>query len=594
MTVLPTSYWILMFPCLFVLAGQLLFVNSDVIQEFLPRGVSAYGDGLENGQLLHIPLGDVNQSLLFTYFANVTKGCTWTNVTLFLRHDGLPIVNVFNASYPNFTWVYQPIDYEENFLSDGLQQRLTIHPRQPSSSVIFGVVFFLEDAARIQQQGLTKSCTTLFWGRVETLPINVSSISVSDRVDETAAKLVRKNYVQPLSAKWVLDHSKGDDNISANTESILDLKSSDIPTFLSWSILSPTDIGGTLQVDIKFNQDERNSSVFGYLAFGTPENPNRTQFSANSSKVIPKATVIVPYPLAGVWYLSLFANCTEWNESDCQRNISVKVQISLSPCKEGACGPHGRCIQYFSAGLIYSACVCSSGFAGWSCSDGSNALSTAILLTSVLLLTLSNLFFIPAIFLAFRRGFYSQCLLYFVTMFFSSFYHACDQPEFNFCLMPYTVLQFGDFYSALTSVWLTAFIVANPSVSEEISSAMCIGGAVGIAMAVHYNPTSLASFTIPIVCGLGLIAICWTRQSCQMHKCYPGKSYCLKAVLPCLLFSIVGLVCFAFLETEDNYFYVHSIWHISIALAIVFVIPPEGKKFDITKPPSIDHEPLSL
>ena len=71
------------------------------------------------------------------------------------------------------------------------------------------------------------------------------------------------------------------------------------------------------------------------------------------------------------------------------------------------------------------------------------------------------------------------------------------------------VLQFGDFYSALTSVWLTAFIVANPSVSEEISSAICIGGAVGIAMAVHYNPTSLASFAIPIVCGLGLIAICW-------------------------------------------------------------------------------------
>lgn len=129
-----------------------------------------------------------------------------------------------------------------------------------------------------------------------------------------------------------------------------------------------------------------------------------------------------------------------WNETDCQRNISVKVQISLSPCKEGACGPHGRCVQYFSAGLIYSACVCSSGnefykilktegiienyyligFAGWSCSDGTNALSTTILLTSVLLLTLSNLFFIPAIILAFRRGFYSQCLLYFATMFFSS------------------------------------------------------------------------------------------------------------------------------------------------------------------------------
>lgn len=69
-----------------------------------------------------------------------------------------------------------------------------------------------------------------------------------------------------------------------------------------------------------------------------------------------------------------------------------------------------------------------------------------------------------------------------------------------------------------------------------------------------------------------------------MKSCYPGKSYCLKAVLPCLLFAVVGLVCFAFLETEDNYFYVHSIWHISIALAIVFVIPPKGQSEDITKP----------
>lgn len=75
--------------------------------------------------------------------------------------------------------------------------------------------------------------------------------------------------------------------------------------------------------------------------------------------------------------------------------------------------------------------------------------------------------------------------------------------------MPYTILQFGDFYSSLTSVWLTAFIVAKPSVSEEISSAISIAGAVAIAMAVHYNPTSFASFIVPIVCGLILIIVCW-------------------------------------------------------------------------------------
>lgn len=101
---------------------------------------------------------------------------------------------------------------------------------------------------------MTKSCTTLFWGRVETHPLNDSSVSVGERIDDSAVKLVRKSYVQPLSAKWVLDQSKEDGNITANTESILDLESSDIPSFLSWTILSPSDVGGTLQVDIKFNK----------------------------------------------------------------------------------------------------------------------------------------------------------------------------------------------------------------------------------------------------------------------------------------------------------------------------------------------------
>lgn len=83
--------------------------------------------------------------------------------------------------------------------------------------------------------------------------------------------------------------------------------------------------------------------------------------------------------------------------------------------------------------------------------------------------------------------------------------------------MPYTVLQFGDFYSALASVWLTAFIVAKPSLTAEVSSAVSIAGVVAIAMAVHYNPTSFASFAVPIVCGLLLIAVCWVRNRITSH-----------------------------------------------------------------------------
>ena len=63
---------------------------------------------------------------------------------------------------------------------------------------------------------------------------------------------------------------------------------------------------------------------------------------------------------------------------------------------------------------------------------------------------------------------------------------------------------------------------------------------------------------------------CFRRRSC-----YPGHKYWVRAVAPCLAFALVGLACFAFLETEENYFYVHSAWHGCIALAILFILPKE-------------------
>ena len=46
---------------------------------------------------------------------------------------------------------------------------------------------------------------------------------------------------------------------------------------------------------------------------------------------------------------------------ECEDNVTVNVQISMSSCQEGTCGSNGRCISYFSSGLIYSTCVCSNG-----------------------------------------------------------------------------------------------------------------------------------------------------------------------------------------------------------------------------------------
>merc|ERR1712215_403848 len=83
------------------------------------------------------------------------------------------------------------------------------------------------------------------------------------------------------------------------------------------------------------------------------------------------------------------------------------------------------------------------------------------------LLTLSNLFFLPAVGLALYYRLYTESLIYGATMFFSTFYHTCDQ-EMNHKHLPISlekachalyvskeVLQFCDFFCAIMSFWVT-------------------------------------------------------------------------------------------------------------------------------------------
>jgi predicted membrane channel-forming protein YqfA (hemolysin III family) len=42
--------------------------------------------------------------------------------------------------------------------------------------------------------------------------------------------------------------------------------------------------------------------------------------------------------------------------------------------------------------------------------------------------------------------------------------------------------------------------------------------------------------------------------------------------------STTGIILFVFIETNDNYWYIHSLWHICIATSIVFFLPPKISK----------------
>ena len=66
---------------------------------------------------------------------------------------------------------------------------------------------------------------------------------------------------------------------------------------------------------------------------------------------------------------------------------------------------------------------------------------------------------------------------------------------------------------------------------------------------------------------------------CQVY-CYPPslKRWTLFLV-PGLLSALVGVCVYIFAETEDNYFYTHSLWHVLVAVIRVPTVMKFLEKF---------------
>ncbi|XP_046971562.1 post-GPI attachment to proteins factor 6 [Vanessa cardui] len=325
--------------------------------------------------------------------------------------------------------------------------------------------------------------------------------------------------------------------------------------------------------------------------------------STDSESIYDK--VIIPFPEGALWYLTFrlfcdsvvcpcrtshngtryyvdttensgeidsttFSNVTREGETEC--NATVVLSISSNSCVNGRCSNHGNCgINTFS-GLVMSFCSCSSGYGGWDCSDESRVDSHFYMLLAVLLLTLSNLLFLFSIYVATIRFYFVEAVMYLFTMLFSTFYHACDAPaQIAYCIMRGNMLQFGDFYCGLMSFWVT--LLAMSIISLKLRSFLQIIGAIIIALLTTWNMHSFVAFLTPVACGAFILLVSWYvdyKQTKQVK--YPRSYYTTYMPLGIALVS-VGLICYAFLQTEQNYKIVHSIWHMIIAISVVFLLP---------------------
>ncbi|KAK8398671.1 hypothetical protein O3P69_004058 [Scylla paramamosain] len=396
-------------------------------------------------------------------------------------------------------------------------------------------------------------------------------------------------------------------NENGSVPLLLDINNTS-PTLLTFNLESVTDIGGTLVIELAIspfinNNNTHNISVTGCVTLGRREEPDENgecshghQLIVNTSSPVTRGISLpIPFPEPGLWYLTLKPWCYLLNASEiveCSgQDTSILFHISSASCLDGKCGTYGSCYQYISGGFIFSTCVCDAGYRGWGCTDNSQATPNWELLLSTLLLTLSNLFFLPAIILALKRRYFAEGLVYVFTMVFSTFYHACDQEAYVFCLMRLSVMQFCDFYSAIFSFWVT--LIAMADLPHSLYSLLHVAGAMIVALGVEYDRTGLWVFVVPSVSAFLVMASSWIWHCKQQQGCFPTKQYWLTSLLPGVLLAASGLICYAFFETHDNYYYVHSVWHATMALAILCLLPPRREKEEVCDEEEEDVEPLS-
>uniref|UniRef100_A0A3B5LH76 Post-glycosylphosphatidylinositol attachment to proteins 6 n=1 Tax=Xiphophorus couchianus TaxID=32473 RepID=A0A3B5LH76_9TELE len=168
-----------------------------------------------------------------------------------------------------------------------------------------------------------------------------------------------------------------------------------------------------------------------------------------------------------------------------------------------------------------------------------------------MLLTLSNLFFLPAIVVAIRRSYITEAFVYLFTMSFSTFYHACDQPgAVVLCIMDYDALQY--------CLWPFSFY--NRFTLQTMS--------------MQLDRKGLWNLLGPILCAILLMVYRGVRR----RHCYPPSwRRWVFYLLPGALCALIGVCLYVFAETESNYYYTHSLWHILVASCVVFLLPPREK-----------------
>lgn len=297
----------------------------------------------------------------------------------------------------------------------------------------------------------------------------------------------------------------------------------------------------------------------------------------------------IPFPVAGTWYLALEVECYNSSSvypSTCGEDAEITVELQIEQQCIGNCGKNGQCYVRYRDGVQFHYCRCFYGYQGFGCTDDSKAWSRGYYLIRVIFLTLSNIMFLVATVYAIYLHHFAESVSYLATTVFSTLYHACDSGRV--CVMNYDTLQFCDFYASFMSILLT--LIAMAKLNPKLTSTSHMIGAFFVAFAAKYDRFSLWAVLVPLSSGLVVVLLSWGSKMYCRKKLYPSKKRWLFFIIPGTVLALLGLVFMTALETEENYFVMHSVWHLLMGSSILFLLPPRRpeKKVEDTERELLD------
>jgi len=195
----------------------------------------------------------------------------------------------------------------------------------------------------------------------------------------------------------------------------------------------------------------------------------------------------------------------------------------------------------------------------------------------------SNVFFFVPSMLSFKRKLVFEGTIYSIIPIVSSIYHYVDSQKkcivytasHNYlCFSP--TMSFLDFYYAYTIIYVTSLLWIHTShntrygnfhlIMKSISN--CSGNMIILFLILENFACRTCIFIVGGMCLVHLI-LAIAIFGLQVWKCHWFN------FLLAVMFLITGIICF--ILSPKCYWIVHSIWHITIAIAIAFIIESHGK-----------------